>query len=136
MSAAFTVALASVTSLDWCRPLCRYSQSFVPNSGVDEKGNTFDPSNGRQWEVGVKYQPSGFEGLFTIDISISRRRMSSNISRYGFAVATGEIASRGLELEGKVSLGGGWDFVGSYTYTMRRSRAMRPAMSGNARCSC
>ncbi len=98
-------------------PYVSYSESFVPNSGVDASGNTFDPSVGRQWEVGVKYQPIGFDGLFTIayfDIA------KSNVLNYlssGFAVATGEVASRGLELEGKFSLGSGWDFTGSYTYT-------------------
>lgn len=98
-------------------PYISYSESFVPNSGVDEKGNTFDPSTGRQWEVGVKYQPSGFEGLFTIAYFDIEKTNVLNYLSNGFAVATGEIASRGLELEGKVSLGGGWDFVGSYTYT-------------------
>lgn len=98
-------------------PYISYSQSFVPNSGVDENGNTFDPSNGRQWEVGVKYQPTGFDGLFTIAYFDIEKTNVLNYLSNGFAVATGEIASRGLEFEGKVSLGGGWDFVGSYTYT-------------------
>ncbi len=84
---------------------------------MDENGNTFDPSNGRQWEVGVKYQPTGFDGLFTIAYFDIEKTNVLNYLSNGFAVATGEIASRGLEFEGKVSLGGGWDFVGSYTYT-------------------
>lgn len=98
-------------------PYVSYSQSFVPNSGVDEQGNTFDPSDGRQWEVGVKYEPESFEGLFTIAYFDIEKTNVLNYLSNGFAVATGEITSRGLELEGKVSLGGAWDFVGSYTYT-------------------
>jgi iron complex outermembrane recepter protein len=108
--------LSYVTSFGLA-PYVSYSQSFVPNSGVDENGNTFDPSNGRQWEVGVKYQPSGFEGLFTIAYFDIKKTNVLNYLSNGFAVATGEIASRGLELEGKVSIGGGWDIIGSYTYT-------------------
>jgi len=98
-------------------PYVSFSQSFMPNSGVDASGNTFDPSLGRQWEAGVKYQPDSFDGLFTVayfDI------VKTNVLNYlagGGVVATGEIASRGLEVEGKFSLGGGWDFTGSYTYT-------------------
>lgn len=98
-------------------PYISFSQSFVPNSGVDASGNTFDPSRGRQWEAGIKYQPTGFDGLFTIayfDI------VKTNVLNYlpsGYAVATGEIASRGVEVEGKFSLGYGWDFTGSYSYT-------------------
>jgi iron complex outermembrane recepter protein len=108
--------LSYVTSFGLA-PYVSYSQSFVPNSGVDENGNTFDPSNGRQWEAGVKYQPSGFEGLFTIAYFDIKKTNVLNYLSNGFAVATGEIASRGLELEGKVSIGGGWDIIGSYTYT-------------------
>ncbi|EKF57923.1 TonB-dependent siderophore receptor [Agrobacterium albertimagni AOL15] len=108
--------LSYVTSFGLA-PYVSYSQSFVPNSGVDEDGNTFDPSKGRQWEAGLKYQPEGFDGLFTIAYFDIKKTNVLNYLANGFAVATGEIASRGLELEGKVSLGGGWDFVGSYTYT-------------------
>ncbi|THF49369.1 TonB-dependent siderophore receptor [Allorhizobium terrae] len=108
--------LSYVTSFG-VAPYVSYSESFVPNSGVDEKGNTFDPSKGRQWEVGVKYQPNSFDGLFTIAYFDIEKTNVLNYLSNGFAVATGEIASRGLELEGKVSLGGGWDFVSSYTYT-------------------
>ncbi|ANH03405.1 TonB-dependent siderophore receptor [Shinella sp. HZN7] len=98
-------------------PYVSFSQSFVPNSGVDENGNTFDPSRGRQWEVGVKYQPDSFDGLFTVAYFDIVKTNVLNYLSTGYAVATGEIASRGLEVEGKVSIGGGWDFTGSYTYT-------------------
>lgn len=98
-------------------PYVSFSQSFVPNSGVDQNGNTFDPSKGRQWEIGLKYQPNGFDGLFTISYFDIEKTNVLNYLASGFAVATGEIASRGLEIEGKVSIGGGWDFIGSYTYT-------------------
>ncbi|RKE83284.1 TonB-dependent siderophore receptor [Rhizobium sp. AG855] len=108
--------LSYVTSFGLA-PYVSYSQSFVPNGGVDQGGNTFDPSKGRQWEVGVKYQPDGFDGLFTISYFDIEKTNVLNYLSNGFAVATGEIASRGLELEGKISLGGGWDIVGSYTYT-------------------
>lgn len=98
-------------------PYVSYSESFVPNLGADNSGNTFDPSEGRQWEVGVKYQPKEIDALFTLawfDI------VKSNVVSYSYIdgpQATGEVHSRGLELEGKVDLSYGWDFVGSYTYT-------------------
>jgi iron complex outermembrane receptor protein len=108
--------LSYVTSFGLA-PYVSYAQSFVPNSGVDENGNTFDPSKGRQWEAGLKYQPEDFDGLFAIAYFDIEKTNVLNYLSNGFAVATGEIASRGLELEAKVSLGGGWDLVGSYTYT-------------------
>ncbi|WLD96308.1 TonB-dependent siderophore receptor [Agrobacterium leguminum] len=108
--------LSYVTSFGLA-PYVSFSQSFVPNSGVDQNGNTFDPSKGRQWEIGLKYQPNGFDGLFTISYFDIEKTNVLNYLASGFAVATGEIASRGLEIEGKVSIGDGWDFIGSYTYT-------------------
>jgi iron complex outermembrane receptor protein len=46
--------------------------------------------------------------------------VKSNVVSYSYIdgpQATGEVHSRGLELEGKVNLSYGWDFIGSYTYT-------------------
>ncbi|MGF6160632.1 iron complex outermembrane receptor protein [Ensifer sp. KUDG1] len=107
---------------DWgVAPYVSFSQSFVPNSGVSADGDTFDPSEGRQWEVGVKYEPTSFDGLFTLAyFDIVKSNVLTPDTRpgnTGFSVATGEVQSRGLELEGKFSLGSGWDFTGSYTWT-------------------
>jgi iron complex outermembrane recepter protein len=109
------VGLTYLTSFGLA-PYVSYSESFVPNTGVDAAGNTFDPSVGEQWEVGVKYQPTGFDGLFSVayfDIT------KSNVLTYGaaFPVAAGEVTSHGVELEGKVGLGSGWDMIASYTFT-------------------
>lgn len=102
-------------------PYVSFSQSFVPNPGLSASGETFDPSVGRQWEVGIKYQPQGYDALFTFayfDI------VKSNVltpdpdpDHTGFNVATGEVRSRGVEIEGKFSLTDGWDFTGSYSWT-------------------
>lgn len=108
--------LSYVTSFGLA-PYVSFSQSFVPNSGVDQNGDTFDPSKGRQWEIGLKYQPTDFDGLFTVSYFDIEKTNVLNYLASGFAVATGEVASRGLEIEGKVSIGSGWDLIGSYTYT-------------------
>ncbi|NHT76675.1 TonB-dependent siderophore receptor [Rhizobiaceae bacterium CRRU44] len=104
-------------------PYVSYAQSFVPNTGISSSGNSFDPSTGRQWEVGVKYEPVGIDALFTVawfDIVKSNiltpERNGAGVTT-GFFVATGEVQSRGVEVEGKFSLGSGWDLTSSYTWT-------------------
>ena len=102
-------------------PYVSFSQSFVPNPGLSATAETFDPSVGRQWEAGIKYQPQGYDALFTLayfDIVKSNvLTPDPNPLNTGFQVATGEIRSRGVELEGKFSLAAGWDFTGSYSWT-------------------
>lgn len=111
-------------------PYVSYSESFVPNLGTDNSGNTFSPSEGRQWEFGVKYQPKAFNALFTaawFDI------VKSNVVSYSYIdgpQATGEVRSRGLELESKFDLSHGWDFIGSYTYTDTEVTADAPQFIG------
>ncbi|CAM4405045.1 TonB-dependent siderophore receptor [Bordetella pseudohinzii] len=99
-------------------PYVSYSQSFLPNAGVSAAGDTFAPSQGRQWEAGVKYQPVGSRALYTLAVFDIRKTnvLTNDLSNPGFAIAAGEMRSRGVELEGKFSLGAGWDFTGSYTY--------------------
>ncbi|KTF06062.1 outer membrane ferripyochelin receptor, partial [marine sediment metagenome] len=47
-------------------PYVSYSTSFDPSIGIDDTtGRTLKPTEGKQWEVGVKYQPSSFDGLFS-----------------------------------------------------------------------
>ncbi|WP_240905379.1 TonB-dependent siderophore receptor [Bordetella hinzii] len=99
-------------------PYVSYSQSFLPNAGTSAAGDTFAPSQGRQWEAGIKYQPVGSRALYTLAVFDIRKTnvLTNDLSNPGFAIAAGEVRSRGVELEGKFSLGAGWDFTGSYTY--------------------
>lgn len=100
-------------------PYVSFSQSFVPNPGLSAIGETFDPSDSRQWEAGIKYQPPGFDALFTLayfDI-VKSNVLTPDLVNTGFNVATGEVTSRGIELEGKFNLAESWDFTGSYSWT-------------------
>ncbi|MGO4841339.1 TonB-dependent receptor, partial [Rhizobiaceae sp. 2RAB30] len=47
-------------------PYASYSTSFEPVLGVDAQGTPFTPTKARQYEVGLKYQPTGFDALFTL----------------------------------------------------------------------
>jgi len=84
-------------------PYISYSESFQPLAGEDSEGKLFVPETGQQYEIGLKYQPVGWNSFMTISpFNLTRQ----NVARYGGVgrpddvFQTGEIRSRGIELEG------------------------------------
>lgn len=119
-NSAFTGRGGLTYLLGWgLAPYFSYSQSFLPQGGVGADGRAFDPSRGEQFEFGLKYQPEGIRGLFTLaffDLT-KRNVLTVDPGNNNFRRQTGEMRSRGVELEGKLSLAQGLDLIGSYTYT-------------------
>ena len=51
-------------------PYASYSTSFDPTIGIDDTtGETLDPTEGKQWEVGVEHQPASLRR------AVQRRRL-------------------------------------------------------------
>ncbi|ESZ18442.1 TonB-denpendent receptor [Mesorhizobium sp. L2C084A000] len=100
-------------------PYVSYSESFQPVAGADSDGNLFVPETGRQYEIGLKYQPTGWNSFITVSAFDLTRQ---NVVRYGNEgrpddmFQTGEIRSRGVELEAVASLDFGLDLRAAYTY--------------------
>jgi iron complex outermembrane receptor protein len=99
-------------------PYVSYSTSFQPVLGTNVLGEAFEPQRGRQWEVGVKYEPPGWDSFITVAAFDLRRQnvLTPDPVNPLNEVQTGEISSRGIELEAVSSLDFGLDLVGSYTY--------------------
>ncbi|MBY0137175.1 TonB-dependent siderophore receptor [Paracoccus yeei] len=100
-------------------PYVSYSTSFDPEIGTDRAGNAFEPTEGKQWEVGVKYQPSDAILLTAAYYDLKQ----DNLIRYdaaGLPVQSGEVRARGLELEATAELAQGWDIRAAYAYTDTR----------------
>jgi iron complex outermembrane receptor protein len=117
-------------------PYVSYAQSFLPNTGVSAPANgsaPFAPSRARQWEAGVKYQPPGSDSLYTVAVFDIKKSnvLTNDLFNPGFQVASGEVQSRGVEVEGKLSLADGWDFTGSYTYVNAEITRANNATQGN-----
>lgn len=96
-----------------------YSTSFLPQIGVDQDGSLLRPTRGKQWELGVKYEPEAFDGLITAAIYDLTETDRTTVVGPGFPAPlaqTGEVNIRGLELEGLAVLGNGWTMKGAYTY--------------------
>lgn len=103
-------------------PYASYSTSFEPLTSVDGNGDPFDPTTGKQWEVGVKYQPKAFDALFTLayfDLTQENLLTTDPTPPAGdpFALTqAGEVEIRGVELEGRAELAEGLQFIGALTW--------------------
>ena len=104
-------------------PYVAYATTFQPTAGADFNGNAFVPSEGRQIEAGVKYEPTGlprdvrlFASAAVYDLT-QDHVLTNDPSHLFFSVQTGEVRVRGLELEGVARLRERLTINGSYSYT-------------------
>ena len=88
-------------------PYASYSTSFEPIAGADRLGAAFKPSQGKQAEVGVRWQPTGGKTMLTASLYDLRKinvLTPDPVEPEDFDVQTGEVRSRGFELELKTEL--------------------------------
>ncbi|SFU37789.1 TonB-dependent siderophore receptor [Nitrosospira multiformis] len=101
-------------------PYASYSQSFLPQPGLDRSsdGRPFDATRASQYEVGVKYQPPGTRSLFTAALfELTKTNvLVPDLRAGGVLTQTGEIRSRGAEVEARTQLFRGMNFIGAFTY--------------------
>nr|WP_299506142.1 TonB-dependent siderophore receptor [uncultured Rhizobium sp.] len=97
-----------------------YSESFQPlvtptGNGYALEG-TLKPQKGEQYEVGVKYKPEGFDGLFTAALfDLTQTNVPSNVSPT-VQRQIGKVGVRGLELEGKAAIADNLNLTLAYSY--------------------
>ncbi|MFH6597126.1 TonB-dependent siderophore receptor [Ectopseudomonas khazarica] len=98
-------------------PYASYAESFLPQSGTNANG-PLKPTEGTQYEIGLKYQPPGSSALFTASLyhltqqNVSTRDPLDPLN----TVQTGEQVSRGLELEAVADLSERLHLNASYSY--------------------
>lgn len=99
-------------------PYLSYSESFNPNTVSDQDGRPLAPTEGTQWEAGIKYQPPGTDNLFTASVfRIEQENLASKQPNEEFYRAVGEVRSQGLELEAHVQVTDNLKLLGGYTFT-------------------
>ena len=102
-------------------PYISYSESFFPVSVAEVTGQTFTPTEGKQYEAGVRYQPKDSNLLLSAAVyeltqtDVLKQDPGTNLFRQ-----TGEIRSRGLELEAKADVTPALSVIASYAYTDAR----------------
>ncbi len=99
-------------------PYASYVTSFQPVAGIDYAGNAFQPTTGKQWEAGVKFQPLAYNALFTVALFNLEQSNVPTIDpdHPTFNTQTGKIRTRGAELSAKTSLDNGLSLSAAYTY--------------------
>lgn len=103
-------------------PYLSFNTAFQPPlttvTAVDANGAPYEPETARQAEVGVRYAPQGAGYTLSAAVFDLRKRNVRTPSTINprFDVQTGEVRSRGLELQGTGDVGGGFSVIGAYTY--------------------
>lgn len=99
-------------------PYASYAESFEPISGRGFDGNVFEPMEGKQYEAGIKYQPAGANLLATLAVfDLTQRNMTTADPEHtGFSIQTGEVRTRGIELETKAQLAKDLDMTAAFTF--------------------
>lgn len=112
-------------------PYVSYSESFNPNSYADSAGNPLPPTDGKQWELGLKYQPPGTDDLYTASLfRIDQENLATKLPQENFYRAVGAVRSQGLELEAHLQLTEQFKVLGSYTFTdIEYSKSMISTLS-------
>lgn len=114
-------------------PYASYSTSFEPVTGQNLQSvygygdKHLEPTEGEQYEVGVKYEPIGWNTSFAVaafDLTRTNVLTPDDAHTTGCGatktsacyVQTGEVEGRGIELEARSSLTRNIDFIAAYTY--------------------
>lgn len=99
-------------------PYASYAESFLPIPGVNALGEAFEPETGEQFEIGIKYQPPGTNSSVTLSgfhLTRANVRTTDPVNPVN-QVQTGEVRSRGIEVEAVASFDFGLDLIAGYSF--------------------
>lgn len=101
-------------------PYASYSESFKPVSGVDGYGNTYQPYEARQFEAGLKLEPSWLDGTLTLAYFNVEEKNALISDASNIQTQAGKRYNRGVELQGDVNLAENTTLRLAYTYNRSR----------------
>lgn len=117
-------------------PYVSYATSYNPIVTLTSTGQLALPETGQQTEVGVKFQPKGFNGHFGFALFDLKRQnvlTTDPTSIPPMQMQNGEWTSRGIELEAVANPLPGLKLVGAFTsYDLFVSKDADPALIGKA----
>lgn len=104
-------------------PYVSYSESFEVLTTIDTATNElYKPLKGKQTEVGVKYTPDAFDGYINLAwFNLEEENALVTNPNTWVKTQTGEVKSKGVELEGVGYITDDLKLTASYTYTDART---------------
>lgn len=98
-------------------PYIGYATSFLPVTGVNADGQALKPEEGKQSEIGVKYQSDDKRINASLSyFDLKRRNVSqADSDNPGAQIQIGEECSKGYEAEVAADLRNGWSLTGALT---------------------
>ncbi|MGN4050264.1 TonB-dependent siderophore receptor [Pseudomonas sp. SM4] len=114
-------------------PYLSYAESFQPTSGADATStDSFKPTEGKQWELGIKYQPPGSKTLLSAAVyDLTQKNVSVNsiVNNVTITSQTGEVKVKGLELEAVSDVTDNLKVIAAYT--LAKSEVQKGVDKGN-----
>lgn len=100
-------------------PYISYSTSFEPNLQTNRTPGVapFDPSEGKQLEVGVKYQPTPTALMTLAMYNLTQSNVATWNSAAGWYENSGKVRSKGVEAEAHATFFDNLNLIASYTWT-------------------
>ena len=115
-------------------PYLSYAESFQPTSNATASPtDSFKPTEGKQWELGIKYQPPGSSTLLTAAVyTLTQKNVSvttTNSDNVSITSQTGEVKVKGLELEAVSDVTDNLKVIAAYT--LAKSDVQKGDFKGN-----
>ncbi|KAA3502741.1 TonB-dependent siderophore receptor [Rhizobium rhizogenes] len=109
---------------------------FNPLIDTLADGSSAAPEEGHQFEAGVKYEPTFFDGSITASV-FKLVKDNAIVSYTAGGITTsgqfGQVESTGFELEAKANLSDNWKALASYSYTdLEITRDANPNLIGKS----
>ncbi|TCV95866.1 iron complex outermembrane receptor protein [Luteibacter rhizovicinus] len=103
-------------------PYVSYTESFQPLDSLDFYNRPYAPLRGKQYEAGVKIQPTGSNTLFTATWYDLREenRLAPDPANPLNQIQAGRMHTHGVELEGSTRIANHVDLLATYTWTNAR----------------
>ncbi|HCW59593.1 MAG TPA: TonB-dependent siderophore receptor, partial [Sphingobium sp.] len=106
-------------------PFFSYTESFLPVAGrIDNGDGTFGdpyrPQTGSQYEAGIKWQPAPGTLVTATAFKIKERNRVLYLAAGGTA-QSGELNTKGFEVEASHTLPGDFELLANYGYTKLKS---------------
>ncbi|MBR0789062.1 TonB-dependent siderophore receptor [Bradyrhizobium manausense] len=114
-------------------PYVSYSTSYNPIIGLNAQNQLFLPETAKQAEIGVKVAPKGFDGYFTASVFDLKRQNVATTDPTNVLLQnqTGEVTSRGIELEAVANVTKELKLIGAFTsYHLFTSKDLDPTLVG------